>query len=455
MVIMQDAPPKLKRFLKPLGRKATVRALLIRCIVAFLLHRGRMGAARAAGAVRSEPRHRAQIARFLGRKMLRRLSPASVLRSQVLALESQKSGTFLFVVDQTLTSQQGQKTENTFSSGNRQRRPCKGRRYRKYQYARKSCHCFVKGLLLTPSGLRLPFCRSYYTRAYCQAKGKPYRTQTERAAEMIQELPLPEGAKVVVLGDTAFDAACIRQACAARRYTWVVPMNPERVLAGARGQRRKVRSLVNGLKADQLITMRLHAGQGTFVAQRRLSPGRVGRKVKPRTYYVHTRRQTVHSVGEVQLVFSTSKKPNQHQRIEIQKILMTNDLSLTGRQIVERYALRWQIELYFKELKSTLGFHQYRFRTFERVEGWVELVMVTVLYVEWYRAQQLQRRDLANDKKQWWRWQRMHGLCLAVGQAAEQADLKNIRQRLDTPTGWYRLRQLLKAALPREARAAA
>src|SRR5437773_5311404 len=128
---------------------------------------------------------------------------------------------------------------------------------------------------------------------------------------------------------------------------------------------------------------------------------------------------------------------------------MTNDLSLTGRQIVELYALRWQIELYFKELKSTLGFNQYRFRTFERVDGWVELVMVTVLYVEWYRAQQLQRRDLANDKKQWWRWQRMHGLCLAVGQAAEQADLKNIRQRLDTPTGLYRLRQPLKAALPR------
>ncbi len=232
MVIMQDAPPKLKRFLKPLGRKATVRALLIRCIVAFLLHRGRMGAARAAGAVRSEPRHRAQIARFLGRKMLRRLSPASVLRSQVLALESQKSGTFLFVVDQTLTSQQGRKTENTFSSGNRQRRPCKGRRYRKYKYARKSCHCFVKGLLLTPSGLRLPFCRSYYTRAYCQAKGKPYRTQTERAAEMIQELPLPEGAKVVVLGDTAFEAACIREAGAARRYTGVVPNEPGASVGG-------------------------------------------------------------------------------------------------------------------------------------------------------------------------------------------------------------------------------
>src|SRR5207244_6461730 len=146
---------------------------------------------------------------------------------------------------------------------------------------------------------------------------------------MSQELPLPEGAKVVVLGDTAFDAACIREACAARRYTWVVPMNPERVLAGARGQRRKVRSLVNGLKADQLIAMRLHAAQGAFVAQRRLSPGRVGRKVKPRTYYVHTRRQTVHSVGEVQLVFSTRKTPTQPTQIELETLLITNDLPLT------------------------------------------------------------------------------------------------------------------------------
>src|SRR5439155_16315289 len=242
--------------------------------------------ARAAGAVRSEPRHRAQIARFLGRKMLRRWSPESFLRSQVLALESQKSGTFLFVVDQTLTSQQGQKTENTFSSGNRQRRPCKGRRYSKYKYARKCCHCFVKGLLITPSGIRVPFSRSYYTREYCKAKKRLYRTQTELAAEMIAELPLPEGTKVVVLGDTAFDAASIRQACDKRKYTWIVPLNPERVLAGPKGKRPKVRSLVNGLKADQLLEIRLHAGQGPYVARRRVSPWRAGSHGNPRTYCV-------------------------------------------------------------------------------------------------------------------------------------------------------------------------
>jgi Transposase DDE domain len=450
MVIMQDALPGLKRFLKPVGLNERMLGLVIRCVVAFVMHLGRMAATRAATAIRSQPRHRAQVCRFLGRKLWRRLSPAAVLRAQLLQMESNLSGRFFFLTDQTLASQQGSKTENTFSTGNRQRRPRKGRRYNKYKHARRTCHCFVKGLLITPSGLRIPFSKSYYTREYCAAKERPYRTQTELAAEMIAELPLPEGANVVVLGDTAFDAKCIRAACDQRKYTWVVPLNPERVLAGPKGKRPKVRSLSNGLRADQLVAIRLHAGKGPLVELRRVSPWRVGSKVKPRTYYVRQRRQAVHSVGEVQLVFSTRTKPTKNRPVEVQKILMTNDLSLSARQIVEWYALRWQIELFFKELKSTLGFHQYRFRKYDSVEGWDELIQVTFLYLEWYRARQLQRRDLTEEKKQWWRWQRSHGLCVAVRTAAEQADLEEIAQRLETPTGLQHLRRLFKPVLPRK-----
>jgi hypothetical protein len=454
MVIMQDALPGLKRFLQPLHLKAPMSALLIRCVVAFLLHPGRMSAARAATAIRSQPRHRAQLCRFLGRKWLRRLSPAAVLRAQLLALESRRTERFFFLVDQTLVSQQGTRTANTFSAGNRQRRPRKGRRYNAYKRARRSCHCFVKGLLLTPSGLRIPFSRCYYTRDYCAAQKRPYRTQTELAAELIAELPLPPGTPVVVLGDTAFEAQSIRTACARRHYTWVVPLNPQRVLAGPRGQRPPVRSLVHGLQADQLVAIRLHPGQGPYVAQRRVSPCRVGPKVKPRTYYVHRRRQAVHSIGEVQLVFSTRIQPRRNQPIDVQKILVTNDLHASARTLVEWYSLRWQIELFFKELKSTLGFHQYRFRQFARVEGWDELVQVTFLYLEWYRARRRQRRDLPPEKQKWWQWQRTHGLCLAVRQAAEQADLAQIAGRLQTPGGLRFLRRLLKKALPKEAQPA-
>jgi hypothetical protein len=437
------------------GLNERMASMVIRCVVAFVMHLGRMAAARAASAVRSEPRHRAQVCRFLARKLLRRFSPAAVLRDQLLVLESRLTGTFYFLVDQTLVSQQGGKTANTFSTGNRRRRPRKGRRYSQYKHARKTCHCFVKGLLITPSGIRIPFSKSYYTREYCEAKGRLYRTQTEMAAAMIEELPLPEEAKVVVLGDTAFDAESIRAACGKRNYTWVVPLNPERVLAGPQGKRPKVRSLVKDLKADQVVEIRLHAGKGPHVEQRRISPWRVGSKVKPRTYYVHQRRQAVHSVGEVQLVFSTKIKPSKGQPLEMQKILMTNDLRLSAKQMVELYGLRWQIELFFKELKSTLGFHQYRFRRFEPVEGWDELAQVAILYLEWYRARQLLRHDLSEDKKKWWRRQRTHGLCMAVRQAAEQADLQQIAKRLETPTGLQRIRRLFKNALPMESRAAA
>jgi DDE family transposase len=295
---------------------------------------------------------------------------------------------------------------------------------------------------------------SYYTRAYCEQKGRRYRTQTELAAEMIAELPLPEGVRVIVVGDTAFDAKCIREACAKRQYSWVVPVNPERVLAGPKGKRPKVRSLAKGLSAEELVGVRLHAGQGPFAAARRASRYRVGPKAKPRTYYVCQQRQEVHSVGEVLLVFSTKEKPKQNQQVQVQKILMTNDVRMTARQVVEIYGLRWQIELYFKEIKSTLGFHQYRFRRFEQVEGWVEVVLVVVLYLEWYRAKQLAKKEVPKEKKEWWRWQRLPGLCQAVRQAAEVADVEEIARRLESPRGLQRLRQLLQQALPKERRVA-
>lgn len=452
-MIMQEALPGIKRFLKPLGLKERMVGLTIRCVAAFALHWRRMSAVQAAEAVRSEPRHRAQICRFLGRKFWRKMRLLSILQGELLALESTK-GRFIFLLDQTLCSQQGDKTENTYSTGNRQRRPRQGRRYNKYKHTRKRCHCFVMGLLITPSGVRIPFRRSYYTKEYCQQKGRPYRTQTEWAAQMIRELPLPERADVVVLGDTAFDAEVIRAACGQRGYTWIVPLNPERVLAGPK-PRPKVWTLANGLTAQQFKPVRLHPNRGRYVAMRRVSAYRLGPKVKPRTFYVHQESRDVHSVGEVLLVFSTRTCPSAGPKLEVQKILMTNDRSLTAAAVVELYDLRWQIELFFKELKSTLGFDQYRFRRFERVESWLELVLVTFLYLEWHRARQLRRSELSEEEQERWRRQRTHGLCLAMRQQTERADLAYLASALRTPSGVRRLRRKLSQAIQKEYRLAA
>jgi hypothetical protein len=163
----------------------------------------------------------------------------------------------------------------------------------------------------------------------------------------------------------------------------------------------------------------------------------------------------VHSVGKVLLVFSTREKPTAGQPVQVQKILMTNNRSLKTAEVVELYHLRWQIELFFKELKSTLGFDQYRFRRFDQVEGWLDMTLVTFLYLEWHRACQLQRSSLSEEEKERWRRQRTHGLCMAMRQQTEQADLDYVAEALQTEGGIRRLRRRLNRAAQKEYRAAA
>jgi hypothetical protein len=436
MVMMQDALPKLKEFVALAKLRADREALVIRMVVAFVMHRGRMSAAQAAVSVRTEPRHRAQLGRFLGRRFWEFVEVLEAMRKAVLVL-SAPSGTYVFAVDQTYCGQQGKRNENTLRMGRKSSR-------------KRQCHCFVMGLLITPQGIRIPFFKCYHTKDYCRKKGETYRRQTELAADLIRELPLPTGADVVVVGDTAFDAESIQSVCEERAYSWIVPINPERVLAGPK-PRPKVWSLASEFSADQFTPVRLHPGTGPYAAQRRASRYRVGPKAKPRTFYVHQERRDVHSVGRVRLVFSTRTRP-QGRTVDVQKILMTNNQTLSTARIVELYDLRWQIELFFKELKSTLGMHHYRFQRFEPVWRWVELALVTFLYLEWFRARELRRRDLSREQRRFWERQRTYGLCQAVRQLAERNELQMLARHLRTSRGVRKIQSILSAACQAEYR---
>jgi Transposase DDE domain len=453
-MILRQALPRIKDFLRATGLAPALHDYLLRFIAAFLLHPGRMSASQVAQVIRTEPRHRAQVGRFLaGLPGLAERPWLEGACARLLALAS-RAGKWLFVIDQTYAGQQGTKAENTFSTAHNGRRQKHARKHnrKKKKQQRRCCHCFIFGLLLTPDGIRVARFKSYYTKDYCKAKGLRYRKQTAYAADLIRELVVPAGAEVVVLGDTAFDAEPIQQACADRGFRWIVAMNGERVLPGACRPRPKVTSLVAGLSADQFAPIRLVPGQGRFVAQRRIARCRVGPKAKARTFYVHQERRTVVSVGEVQVAFSTTIPPIPGKRVEVQKILLTNDLALSAAEVVELYDLRWQIELFFKEVKGTLGLHQYRFRRFAHVERWVELCVLTFLYLEWYRLQRLRQRRLRAADRRWWRSQRSHGLVLAIRQEVEEDDLKAILRLAGTKTGLRKLRQKLRAAVPLEYR---
>jgi len=455
MIIVMESASALKGFLAQSGLKKTAQSMVLRMVLAFILHRGRMSCSQAAGSIASDTVHRGELSRFLARPRWRKHDFNGPLRNALLMLES-KRGKFIFLMDATLVSQSGKKTQNTFSTNNhnRGRRRVKNRRYRKNKIAYKKCHSFTFGLLITPSGIRIPLQIPHYTKEYCQEHGFTHQTTAESAAQMIRTLPLPEGAEVIVIGDTAYDAEVVYQACDHRGYTWIFPANPERVYEGPRGKRPKVRSRLEDWTSLSLTTIRLRASAGQYAGYRRLSKWRLGPKQKPRVYYAYQEKSAVRNVGCVKLVFSTMKHNLSVATPDDVKILMTNGTHLSAREVIELYSLRWQIELLFKELKSTLGFSQYSFQRFDAVQAWVEIAISTALFLEYQRAKRLADRRLSAERRQWWTMQRLHGLSAAFRQECDGRELKYLAARLKTSGGIQKLKQLLAAALPPESRCA-
>jgi len=453
MIVTESAQP-LKSFIAKTGLGALARLMVMRMALAFICRRGRMSCSQAACSISTEPIHRGQLTRFLARRRWQKNDFNDPVRKELLELEAYGGRTFIFIVDATLVTQAGRKTQNTYSTGNRKRRPKKGRRYNQKKVTQKNCHSFTFGLLITPSGYRIPYQLPHYTKEYCEEHGTKHRTTAESAADLIRSLPLPKGAKVIVLGDTAYDANVVHAACDERNYTWIVPANPERVYEGSTGNRPKLRARLKDWTSLSLKTIRLQASTGKCAGYRRLSKWRVGPKQKSRVFYAHQEKSEVRSVGRVQLIFSTMKPDLKTATPDDVKILMTNDRNLSVSEVIELYSLRWQIELFFKELKSTLGFSQYSFESFDAVKAWVQTAITTVLFLEHQRAKRLQDRGLSPERRRWWEAQRLHGLCSAFRQECEARELKFIADRLKTSGGIAKLKRILVNALPKEYRIA-
>ena len=454
MIIVPESARKLKTFIRQSQLGELASTMMLRMVLAFITHRGRMSCSAASGIIATSTVHRGELTRFLARPRWQQVDFNAPLVRMLLAKE-EKRGKFIFIIDATMVTQAGKKTQNTYSTGNRIRRTIKkGCRYNKKKVIFKKVHNFTFGLLITPSGMRIPMEIPHLTKEYYEQSHRKHLTTAEAAAQLVRMLPLDDEAEVIVLGDTAYESTVVEQACEEKGYTWVFPANPERVYDGPTGHRPKLRSRLNDWTSLSLKTIRLRASTGKYADYRRLSRWRVGPKTKPRVYYAYQEKRSVRNVGDVQLVFSTMKPDLETATPDDVKILLTNATWLSVREVVELYSLRWQIELFFKELKSTLGFSQYSFIDFQAVQAWVQLAMTTVLYLEYERVVHMRDRRLSKERRLWWSRQRLHGLCHAARQQLETEELKYIEKRIKTPGGLKKLQGLLAAAIPQEYRAA-
>jgi Transposase DDE domain len=440
-MIFSSSLPGFKTFL---GRKASSCADFSCCLLlvtGFLLPAARRSVKAAARSIRDDFRHPGRLLHFL----LGSNSPACLLaaaQSRLLDQARQRTDRLhLLLIDSTQHTQHGDRAENTFSRGNTKQRPKQSARKQKKVH-KKSCHTFVFALLLCPCGLRVPYWLPFHTKEYCQIRGWKHQTQADLAARLITNLPLADSIPVVVVGDTAFEAKQIRKACEKRHYHWIVPVNPERRLATAR-PRPKVLSLVEGLVVRDFQKTSFRLDQGELAAMARVSCSRVRSSKHQRVYWVHRRTADVLSVGEVVLLFSSQKEPTQTALgVSVQKVLMSDALQASAEELLRWYALRWQIEVFFKEMKGELGMCQYKSRPFSRVVAWVNLCVLSYCYLEWLRWRK--GKQAQAKEKGFWQRARAHDLRTRLRQDVERNDVRKLLRLASTRRGKKRLNDLLK-----------
>lgn len=284
-------------------------------------------------------------------------------------------------------------------------------------------HAFVMGLLLTDRGGRLPLPRrSYYTRAYCEKHRRRYRTQIQLAAEMLRDLRVPEEVIVTAVFDSAFDAKVIHRVCQERHLRAVFPIDPNRNLAAvpppeaAAGNGHKVVHWTKTWSREEFALLELQNENEDHVFFRRRHRDNLRPRKTYRRYAVATRCAAVANLGTCLIVASYKENPKaelraglssdwwtyhaapvpyrRHRRPVPQrwqaKILACTDTTATARQVIEWYEVRWQIELFFRELKSRMQFGNYVLMKFEAVERYLDLLLMGFLLLEKQRLQDLQ-----------------------------------------------------------------
>jgi Transposase DDE domain len=326
------------------------------------------------------------------------------------------------------------------------------RRYKKAKQGKKGrpstqTHTFVFGLLILPGGVRLPLPRkSWYTRAYAKAQQLRYKTQLDLVVESLAWLKalLPERVQLIVLGDSYYEGQRLFRLCQDEGWTFISKLKRNRCFADGR----KIVAHGEQLAAEQFRRHRLRRGREATAGYRRQEPRRA-RTHENRAYDIHSERCQVSRLGAAQVVYSWktpvyTPTPRTDQRQFA--ALVTNNLRLSAKKVVEYYELRWQIEVFFREMKGQLGLCDYQGTQFTSYERYLTLALLSFLVLEYERLRGLQQQSANPEPRVGWGAARTSVLLQIVRQETLRADVKWQQQCLKTPSGRRRLKQALQRA---------
>jgi hypothetical protein len=198
-------------------------------------------------------------------------------------------------------------------------------------------------------------------------KGHPdYKTENELFREMLRRFEPPPWAKlVVVIADAEFaskdNMRLIKELDRSdRNRRWGF------VFAIARTW-----NMEDGKSLNNLVKHIPHRSfQRTWIPRLANDTGR-------KTYWVYRKRTRLRHIGDVTMVLS---KKGRNVCPKKTKILVTNLVDLTARQVLFIYQRRWPIEILFKELKTGLGLGEHQVtKEIDRIEKSIGIAIIAYL----------------------------------------------------------------------------
>jgi hypothetical protein len=209
-----------------------------------------------------------------------------------------------------------------------------------------------------------------------------YQKENELFRHMLSHFQPPDWAKVViVLGDAAFASKdnmkliqARDKADSKRRWGFVFAIARTWKMADGKSLRNLVKHTPNSYYRQTWIP--------------RL-PDHQGRK----TFWIFEKRTRLKHLGDVTVVLT---KKGRNVGPKNTKLLVTNLLELTARQVIDIYQRRWSVEILFKELKSGLGLGEHQVtKKLPRIEKSLGIALIAYLLL--LRA----RKDDIRPGKPW------------------------------------------------------
>jgi hypothetical protein len=168
-----------------------------------------------------------------------------------------------------------------------------------------------------------------------------------------------------------------------------------------------------------------------------------------RAYDIYSECCQVSQLGEARVVYSWktpvyTPRPRMDQRPFV--ALVTNDLEMSPKRVVELYELRWQIEVFFREMKGQLGLTDYQGTQFESYERSITLTLLGFLVLEYERLRGLKGQSANEEPACGWAAARTSALVRVVRHETTRRDVRWLRACLKTPRGRRRLMKALERA---------